>query len=210
MSYRALLVTLVLALGASCARHPAKPAVERIAVLRFENLGPDPSNDWMGRAFSEIVGAELEGAPGIYAISSGRLHGFDGTLGRRPLASPGISSERALALAAGANRIGYGGYLVRGNRLEVRLTLEDPRSLEVVREIDITAPADDVIGAASSLAEHISSRISKYSTHNAQAMKAYVTVLESPDPTTSEQTLRQAILADPNFSPAYRDRKSVV
>ena len=46
-----------------CTRQSPAPRVERIAILRFENLGADVSGDWMGRAFSELITAELAGAP---------------------------------------------------------------------------------------------------------------------------------------------------
>ena len=103
---------------AACSGQPARPAVERIAVLRFENLGEDSSVDWMGRAFPEIIAGELAGMADLYAIPSARLHSLDGALGPRAAAAPGISGERNLALAAGANRIGYGEYRVRNGKLE--------------------------------------------------------------------------------------------
>ena len=43
----------------ACARQPAGPRVERIAILRFENLGPSVAGDWMGRAFSAVVTARI-------------------------------------------------------------------------------------------------------------------------------------------------------
>ena len=89
---------------AGCSRQSQPQAVQRVAVLRFENVGPNPADDWMGRALSEVISAEIAGNPGMYAISSARLHSFDRILGPHPISAPGISTESGLTLAAGANR----------------------------------------------------------------------------------------------------------
>jgi Tfp pilus assembly protein PilF len=197
-----LLACLVLVAG-SCSHRTSNPGIRRLAVLRFENLGPDPSLDWMGRAFSEIIAAELASAPEMYAIPFERLHSSDASFGARPLAAPGISAERSLALAARANRIGYGDYSVRAGRLEARLTIEDPQARKITQVISASAAAADPVGAASELAHQISRRAAPYGTHNAAAVQAYVTALESSDPGPRAQQLQQAIAQDPNFAPAY-------
>jgi hypothetical protein len=56
MSY---LVVLAL-LTASCSRPPA--AVERLVVLRFDNLSGDASLDWIATAAPAILGSQLAGA----------------------------------------------------------------------------------------------------------------------------------------------------
>lgn len=208
MSYRTLWVALGAALLAACSRQPVRPAVERIAILRFENLGEDPSADWMGRAFAEIITGELAGTPDIYAIPSARLHSLDGALGPRPVAAPGISGERSLALAAGANRIGYGEYRVLGGKLEARLTMEDPASHKALSSMAVSGAAGDIIAIASSLAQGISGRIAPYGTRNPQVVKVYAGVIESADPAAAD-TLRQAISADRDFGPLYRELAQV-
>ena len=74
---------------ASCARQPAASKVDRIAVLRFENLSADNSLSWVGRALSEVVTAQLASVPGTQILSSQRLHSYDRLLGPRPIAAPG-------------------------------------------------------------------------------------------------------------------------
>jgi len=204
VSYRALRVALGAALLAACSGQPARPAVERIAILRFENLGDDPSVDWMGRAFPEIIAGELAGTADLYAIPSARLHSLDGVLGPRPVEAPGISGERSLALASGANRIGYGEYRVRNGKLEARLTIEDPAIHKALSSIAVSGAAGDIIAVASSLAQHISGRIAPYGTRNPQVVKAYANVIESADPAAAD-TLQQAISTDPDFGPLYRE-----
>jgi tetratricopeptide (TPR) repeat protein len=181
--------------------------VERIAILRFENLGEDSSVDWMGRAFAETIVGELEGTADLYAMPSGRLHRLDGALGPRPVAAPGISGERSLALAAGANRIGYGEYWVRDGKLEARLTIEDPAIRKVESSIAVSGAAGDIVGVASSLAQHISGRIAPYGTRNPQVVKAYASAIESSD--AAAESLQRAISSDPDFGPLYRELAQV-
>ncbi len=118
-------IILLLGTAGCSSRNSTQPELQRFAILRFENLSADSATDWMARALSEIVTAELSGAPGVAVVSSGQLHTFDRNLGVRPVSAPGISTERTEALAAGANRVGYGDYSVRGGRLSARLSIED-------------------------------------------------------------------------------------
>jgi len=187
----------------SCSRNPSDGVPERIAILRFENLSSDASLDWMGRAFSEVITRELAGAPGIYALPSDRLHSLDSSLGSRPMAAPGISAERSLALVAGASRLGYGQYWLRGGRVEAKLTLEDPRSGKMVQEWSASAAAGDPVSAASALAKQVSSQAAPYLTRSSAALKSYVLALEAPDLDSVVGRLEESLAADPNFSAPY-------
>jgi tetratricopeptide (TPR) repeat protein len=187
-----------------CARHAAEPSAERLAVLRFENLGADPSADWIGRALSEAVTSELAGAPGIYALPSSRIHAYERVSGPRPVSAPGISAERALALAAGANRLAYGEYAVRSGGMEARMTTEDPRTGKTTAVVSYRGPAGDVAGAAGAFARAVWKDAPAYSTRSAAALEAFVDALESFDRPSVAQTLERVIAADADFAPAYR------
>lgn len=197
-------IALVALFALACNRQPVRPQTERIAILRFENLGRDRAPDWMGRAFSEILTTELSGAPGIYAIPASRMHNFQQALGVRPISAPGISSERTLALAAGANRIGYGEYSVREGRLEARLSIEDPQAGAMSQVVSATAGANDVLAAASGLARQIAPRLAAYGTRDTRALELWVSALESNDAAAASRNLQEAIAADPDFGPPYR------
>ena len=187
-----------------CARRPAQPQIGRVAILRFENLGRDESADWMGRAFSEIISAELGGAPGIYAIPSQRMHASNALLGERPISAPGISAERTMAVITGATRIGYGDYAVRGDRIEARLTIEDPRTGRMDLVAAGSADSGDTLGAATALARQVSAQLAPFGTRNQVALEAWVRALESPDPAAAIPALEKAIAADPEFGAPYR------
>ena len=91
-------ILLFLLLLSGCSRQANQPQAQRIAVLRFENLSGDPSISWQGRALSEIISTELEGAGNLQVLSSSRLHAFDRVMGVRAIGSPGISSYALCAL----------------------------------------------------------------------------------------------------------------
>lgn len=206
MYCRTAAVSLGLLLLASCARQAAPPAVQRIAILRFENLGPEQSNDWMGTAFSEILARDLAGSPGVYAISTARLRAAGVSLGSRPLAAPGISAQRAAALASGARQIGYGNFSVIGGRLSANLTIEDAATGKLVRTFAVEVPAAGMIEAADRLAADILGNrpAPPYPTRNSTALAAYCRALETTNPAEATQYLEQAIAAEPDYLPPYR------
>src|ERR1700722_11386540 len=107
----------------------------RVAVLRFENLSGDPALDWMGRGFSEIISGELAGSPQRYVVQWRALHSLDAALGKRPPTAPGISAERTLAMAAGADEILYGDFSVLRGMLRATVTQEDTTTRKTVRTI---------------------------------------------------------------------------
>jgi len=205
----ASLALATLALLSACHRQPAQPSLVRIAILRFENLGADPSGDltavdWMGRAFAEIIASELSNAPGIYAIPGVRVHAIENQLGGRPAGAPGISAERTAAVAAGATKIAYGQYAVRGGTLDARVTVEDQLTGKMTVLHPVSARPADIVSAATALAGQISTHLTPYGTKNPQVVEAYVNALEDLGRPGVVEDLEKAIGADPNFGPTYR------
>jgi Tfp pilus assembly protein PilF len=187
----------------SCS-HRAAPGIQRLAVLRLENLGSDSASDWMGRSLSEIIIAGLAADPQTYAIPSLRLHNLGPALGVRPVAVPGISTEASLAMAAGASRLAYGDYYVAGGVLHARLAIEDPRTHRILRVLQpVTAPASDPAAAGNALVRQIWPQAPPYPVRNPAALEAYAESIEAPDAEGIERCARQAIAADPDFGAPY-------
>src|SRR5262249_40882204 len=157
----------------------------------------NPADDWMGRAFSEVLGADLSNADGFYLIPATRLHALNQALGVRPISAPGISAERTMAMVSGANRIGYGEYAVVGGKLRVRLTIEDPQTGIATQALSQTVPAGEVIQAAGDLARQISPAAQPYTTRDPRALQGWIAALETADPAQSIPHLEEAIKADP-------------
>ena len=178
--------------------------MERIATVRFENLGSDLATDWMGRAFSDIIASELGNTPGIYAIPAVRVHSIETGMGGRPVTAPGISAERTAALAAGATKIVFGQYAIRGGALEARMTVEDELTGKMTVLTAVSAPPADIVSAASALARQISPRLTPYGTRNPLVVEAHVKAFEHLDSPDMANELEKAIAADPNFGPSYR------
>ncbi len=105
-------------------------------------------------------------------------------------------------MVAGANRIGYGDYTVRGGRVDARLTIEDPQTGKVTQVA--RASAGDVLTAASQLAKQLSPAATPFETSNPEAVRHYMTALESTVPAEMEKNAAAAIAADPNFGQPYR------
>ena len=155
----------------------------------------------MGRAFPEIITAELAGSPGVYAISSARLQSLNPTLGVRPISSPGISVERTMAVLAGAQRLAYGYYAVRNGRVEATLTVEDLATRRMPLVVSLSA--GDVITAATGLAGYISKPAAAFGTRDVRAIRSYSLAMESGDTAVAVRNLDDAIAADPNFVKPY-------
>jgi len=158
----------------------------------------------MGRALSEVMTAELEDTPGLHAISSGTLYSASVRFGLRAPAAPGISTERDLALAAGATQLGYGQYTVRGGRVEARFEIEDLASRRITTVVSESKGSGELLSIAASLARPVSDHLQPFGTSKQEALEAWAQAVETPDVGRSITLLQHAIAVDPNFGPPYR------
>jgi len=194
-----LFATLILS---SCQRQPT--GVLRLAILRFENLTGDDSLNWMGRAVPAVMNAELAGSHAVSVIDFGALHASDRTLGARPIAAPGISTERPGALLAGATVILYGRISRVGSELRLDAELFDTSREKIARVFSANGPEQQgVIHLADTLAKALASPVRTFATGNDQALREYAVGLESADARSSMAAFSGAIAADPNFGQAY-------
>lgn len=180
-----------------CAPAPA----ERLAILRFENLSGDPTLDWMGRALSESMIGSLTGSGRTWVIPFKTLHATGGAGSMRLLSAPGISTERTLALMAGANRILYGRYSLATGGFRVEASMEDPATGKRVRTVNATAA--EVPQAAESLARQLAATARAPGTRNREAMREYAAALDTRDAPAAEAALERSVKADPDFGAAY-------
>ncbi len=199
-SARALLICS-LAFLAACSRD-SRHTAPRLAVLRFENLSADPSLDWMGRAFSEILSGELEGSTQLGVIQLPARRAFEAMLGARS-ASPGISAGSTAALVAGANGMVYGHFSVAGGVLRASAIQEDLATHQMVKAVQAGGPAGEgIFPVADALARQLG-ETHPFGTRNPQALRDYAAALESPDAGTAAGDFAQATAADPDFGRAY-------
>jgi tetratricopeptide (TPR) repeat protein len=202
MLCKRLCLLLLLASLTACTRDSGR-AIPRLAVLRFENLSSDPSLDWMGRGFSEILSGELQGSPERYIIPWQALHSFDATLGSRPNNTPGISTESESALVAGANEIVYGHFSVVSGQLRGTAIEEDLPTHKMLWAVSASGSASGgIFPVASALARQLG-ETRPFATRSPEALHAYVDALAAPDNATATQDFALAIAADPDFGIAY-------
>lgn len=181
----------------ACSQRPR--AVERIAILTFENLTGDPSLDWMGRGLAEAVGAQLACSARLYALPLQSLHVLDAALGTHPVNAPGISAERPAALAAGVDRILYGTF----SRWGAQSFVEDPGSGRVLRTI--TVAGNNPFDTAAALARALDPAARALPTRNLAALRDYVSALETNDETAAARATSE----DPAFGPAWLARAQI-
>jgi hypothetical protein len=182
-----------------CREKAAEPA-PRYAVVRFENLSGDPSLEWAGRAASEMLPDSLAGAMDGPVLNAAALERLAPALGARPVASPGISSERAQAVLAGATRI-FAGYVERvGRTIRIVATEEDARSGKSLRVVAAEDPS--LLDAIGKLAREISPRARPWLTANENAVRLFTTALEAA-PDAAAGNLDAVTRTDPDFGPAW-------
>jgi hypothetical protein len=172
----------------------------RYAILRFENLSGDPTLDWTGRAIGDSLPSALAGTLDGPVLGASALSRMSQTLGPRPAAAPGISTERSDALVAGASRL-ITGYVARAaGQIRIAATEEDVATGRTLRVL--TATAASPMAATDQLAREFSQHPSNLQTSNAEAWRAWAMALESP-PAESENLLRRALQFDPDFGAAW-------
>ena len=178
--------------------------MQRLAILRFENLTGDDSLNWMGRAVQAVMNAELAGSHAVSVIDFGALHASDRTFGPRPVAAPGVSTERPGALLAGATVILYGRISHAGNELRLDAELFDTARGKIEGVLSAGGPEQQgVIRLADSLAKALASPVHAFGTAKDPALRDYSMGLESADAHAAIAAFSSAVAADPNFGQAY-------
>lgn len=188
----ALAATLLI-LTSSC----RKPEfTHRVAVLRFENLTPDAETDWIGRAASEEIAGQLEGTRHNAIVPIATLRQFENAMGARPVNAPGVSAERAAAIAAGATRIVSGFYTYQNARLQITAMEENVETRKEGAPLSYGGSLDDVLHLTDEIARAIDEEARPPITGSARALRSYAVGLESPAG-GARASWREAIGLDP-------------
>jgi len=197
--FRRLCILLPLLAEFGCKKKATGPP-PRYAVVRFENLSGDPALDWTGRAASEVLSVALAGALDGPVLSTSALTRLGPTLGSRPAAAPGISTERAAAQVAGATRL-ITGYIERATG-GIRIVASE-RDLESGKTLGtFSAQNSAPLAALTGLAKEFSPAAKPYLTTNTSAFQDYLQAIEEPVE-SSQADLEEAVKLDPDFGPAW-------
>jgi Flp pilus assembly protein TadD len=123
--------------------------MERIAVLRFDNLTGDASLDWISTVAPTILQAEWNGAPRTMALLAASVR--DG-------------------YREGASRMAHGYFELRGGKLSFRVLIED--AARHVISAEQAAPGDP-LSAITNIAKRIEPGSQAFSTSNPEAVDAW-------------------------------------
>jgi tetratricopeptide (TPR) repeat protein len=161
-----------------CSRAP-RPAVERVALVAFDNLSANADLSWVGRAIAAVAAAQTAGDERIQTFSVATLRDAE--------------SRRATRTVEG--------YLTEHNgAIRLRSSLRD----EISGRIDATASATgDIFTLAAEVARGTGANIRPYTTSNVGALENYVRGLAETDAGATEARLREAIRLDPGYGAPY-------
>ncbi len=133
---------------AACSRTPQR-AVERIAILPFDNLTGDAALDWVSTAGPMMLAEELAGAPHVLAVRE---------------------TGAGMAALQGATELLHCTFTQRGGALEIHFALED---VERHRMVSTGSASGAMLFAVSTLARTLDAGAQPFSTPNAEAAAAW-------------------------------------
>ena len=181
--YSLLLIIVLLSLaGTSCARKNRR-AVDRLAILPFENLSSDVTLDWVSRAAGAALVYDLAGSPTIYAQPVESLVAAD---------------------AVRASRIMQGYFFARNGQLTFRITITDARKVTTISNFTLDGPlAEGALPLINGLARRLSVTARPFGSRNPAAFRDYGEALEARDRAEVLHRFESAANADPRFAAAY-------
>ena len=184
----------------ACARSSQPGPPPRYAVLRFENLSGNPNLEWICRALDESLPVSLANTLDGPILPSIAVSRAAATLGQRPAAAPGISTERSQAIAAGANRIITGYIEAPAGPVRITAVVRDVITGKTLRTVKATGPTP--WPAMNEIARQLSPNAKPPISTNPVALEAYATGFESSG-ATGGKLFEKATTLDPSFGAAW-------
>ncbi len=168
----------VSALLAGCQGGPERP-VERLAIVRLENLSPDGTLGWVGAALAIIPAERLTGSPKLQPQQ--------------------VASVRE-ATDIRATRVFDGYFNVANGEIEVHAQLRDAARNQVLERWTWTGPLPDGIPSiASRMTDALGDPHREFPSTNAEAIRAYAEGVVASAADEKETDFRRAIEADPSL-----------
>ncbi|HET8546382.1 MAG TPA: tetratricopeptide repeat protein [Bryobacteraceae bacterium] len=187
MSFRrALLLTFsclfFFAVLGGCSRGEANRS-ERLALLPFENLTPDPQLDWMTHAVPGTLAVQLASAAGLTATAVGAPRDVQATRATRAL---------------------FGYFTLTGTRLRVAAQLRDVTRQNTIRTIAVEGDLSaGILPLIDRIARELDANVEPAAHRNQTATRDYWLAVTNDDPAQRRELLRRALTADPAFAPAH-------
>jgi len=174
--------TTIYLVSLSACRRVEKPAVERLAVVSFENLSSNNNLNWAGRAIASALVYDLAPSHELNAEEVGSVSG---------------------ALASNASEM-LEGYLVeRGGRLELSTSLEDLGQSRTIASFQVDGPASEgVLPLLNEVAKKISPAARPFEARNAEAFREYGQALMAAGSATNVEDRERALEQLTRLTPA--------
>jgi tetratricopeptide (TPR) repeat protein len=176
-------ITILLVLGTFACSRGRKHAVERLAIVPFENLSSDANLNWAGRAVASALVYDLAPSQDVQA-------------------QPVDSSSGAYSTQAAEMLEGY--FSERSGRLVMVATLENLGKTKTVASFEFEGAAPEgVLPLLNQLAKRLSPAARPFETRNLEAFRAYGDALTGTNPEAIVRDFEAATSADPHFALAY-------
>jgi serine/threonine protein kinase/Tfp pilus assembly protein PilF len=198
-----------------------KRAGKSIAVLSFNNITKNPTDDWLGGGIAETVTADLKKIEGITVIGRERVYETLRRHGVAPDAEVDTTMASSLGREVGARWILTGGYQKIAEMLRITARVVDVETGEVVRTVKIDGLMKEIFDLQDKIVFELSQGMDLsirsgerevIEQKETEVLEAYEAAskaeakLMSGDSEAIEEAIKllvQAIALDPNYARAY-------
>ncbi|MEO8658421.1 MAG: tetratricopeptide repeat protein [Bryobacteraceae bacterium] len=162
-----------------CGRAPAPPGVRVTAVLPFQNLTSDSGLDWLSAGAPLVLENQLAGSRAVRLVRVRNLSD---------------------AYAAGAYRVVHGYFSGAVPALSLHIDFEDLDRVQVAQSRDASGAVFPLLDG---VAKVLDPAAPPYASASLEALRAFAESQRSTDPEVAAPMLEKALVADPNYGPAW-------
>jgi curli biogenesis system outer membrane secretion channel CsgG len=188
-----------------------------VVVWDFDNqsppglAGPGGGGDFLKRALSESLTAQLLQVPGLPVLERQRLHDL---LAEQKVSASELADQDSrvrLGRVVGARRMVFGGYLLLGEAVQVHVRVVDTATSRVLFSDEASAELAQVMQQVQPMNQRLARALggvaAAAASHSAASWQAYDQALALADAGRTEeavQALQALLIRDKSFSPAER------
>ncbi len=135
----------------------ARPrALERLAILPFNNMSGQPSDDWIGAGIAETVTADFEALGALTVIAQERVRAVAARRGEAELDDAAVT---ALGRELDARWVVVGGYQRLGGQLRITARLVDTTSGLIAKSVTADGALDDIFDLQDRIAVEMTANV---------------------------------------------------
>ncbi len=199
----------------------AKPgAVQSLAILPFRNASGDPSLDWLGSSFADMLSSDIGESAHLRTVTPSNLHQILTDLRISAETQLDPTTIRRVADFSNAQRVVWGQYAKFGDQIRIDATLQDlkndsstPLKIEIPNEKGIPTAIDTLaesirqkLALPSNVLKELKASSFQPDSTSVEALRDYdqgVGFLRDGRNLDAQQQLEAATKADANFALAF-------